>query len=206
VTQSAGANLQSFTFNAPRSQHRGVEVAFVWQMLPDSLPGVRLRASYLYDDQIYTSYVERLSAGGVSAAFDRSGNKIPGVMQNALTARLSYDQGDGALQGVGAYVEFDLRDSYVLDNANLLRVPSARLVNLGVNYTPPDAQGWLRGASFYVTVQNLFDATYVGSASNIANTLTAAGAQNGLASLETSTGSIYAGAPRSVVGGVRVKF
>jgi iron complex outermembrane receptor protein len=207
VTQSAGANLQSFTFNAPRSEHRGVELALDWQPLPSLLPGARINVAYLYDDQRYTSYTERLSAGSVSTAFDRSGNHIPGVMPNALTARLSYDQPDGPARGVGAYVEFDFRDAYALDNANLLRVPSARLVNLGLSYEPRDATGWLARARFYIAVQNLLDATYVGSTGNVANSINAAtGAQNGVSTLATTTGSIYAGPPRSVFGGVRLKF
>jgi iron complex outermembrane recepter protein len=200
VTQSAGANLQSFTFNAPRSQHRGVEAALRWQPLPASLPGVRFSLAYLYDDQRYTSYRERLSAGAQSALFDRSGNAIPGVMPNALTTRVSYEQPDGRARGLGFYAELDIRDGYAIDNANLLRVPSARLVNLGLSYTLADVR-------FYVAVQNVLDATYVGSTGNITNSIDPiTGTQNGRATLAGVTGSIYAGAPRSVFGGVRVKF
>ena len=42
VTQSPGAGLQNFTFNVPRSVHRGVEVAADWR----PLPGWRLIAAY----------------------------------------------------------------------------------------------------------------------------------------------------------------
>ncbi|MDB5365262.1 MAG: TonB-dependent receptor [Rhodospirillales bacterium] len=207
VTQSAGANLQSFTFNAPRSEHRGVELALDWQPLPSLLPGARLNLAYLYDDQRYTSYAEQLSAGSLSTTFDRSGKHIPGVMPNALTTRLSYDQPDGPARGLGAYVEFDFRDAYAIDNANLLRVPSARLINLGLSYEPRDAACWLARARFYVAVQNVLDATYVGSTGNVTNSISpTSGAQNGLSTLATTTGSIYAGTPRSVFGGVRVKF
>ena len=34
VTQSPGAGLQNFTFNAPRSIHQGVEMAADWRPLP----------------------------------------------------------------------------------------------------------------------------------------------------------------------------
>jgi outer membrane receptor protein involved in Fe transport len=44
VTQSPGAGLQNFTFNVPRSVHRGVEVAADWR----PVPGWRLIAAYTY--------------------------------------------------------------------------------------------------------------------------------------------------------------
>ncbi len=52
----------SYTFNAPRSEHRGVEVG--------GQVGVRARlvlltAAYTYDNQIYTQYTEQLSAGAL---------------------------------------------------------------------------------------------------------------------------------------------
>jgi iron complex outermembrane receptor protein len=56
-------------------------------------------------------------------------------------------------------------------------------------------------------VQNLFDTTYVGSASVIANSLNAAtGQQNPAAVLSAATGSIYAGVPRTVYAGVKARF
>ena len=55
-------------------------------------------------------------------------------------------------------------------------------------------------------VQNLLDQTYVGTASNITDSLNTAGVQNGAGSVANTSGSIYAGTPRSVFGGVRVKF
>jgi iron complex outermembrane recepter protein len=49
VTQSPGAGLQNFTFNVPKSVHRGVEVAADWR----PLPGWRLLAAYTWLDQFY---------------------------------------------------------------------------------------------------------------------------------------------------------
>ncbi len=61
--------------------------------------------------------------------------------------------------------------------------------------------------SFFASVQNLFDKTYVGSASVIANSLNAAtGTQNPGSVLMNSTGSIYAGQPRTVYAGVKTRF
>jgi len=207
VTQSAGANLQSFTFNAPRSEHRGVEVAADWHPLVSLLPGAHVSAAYLYDNQIYTRYSERLSAGTQSATFDRSGNHIPGIQPQYLNARLIYDQPTGVLEGLGAFVEWNYRESFLLDNANLLKAPGTTLVNLNLHYNAPAGRGLLSRVTWFASVQNLFDRTYVGSASNITNSINATtGAQNGADVLANSTGSIYAGSKRLIYGGVRVHF
>ena len=44
------------------------------------------------------------------------------------------------------------------------------------------------------------------TANNIANTVTAAGLQNPASVLANTTGSIYAGAPRTFVAGMKVAF
>lgn len=207
VTQSAGANLLSYTFNAPKSEHRGVEAAVTWRPAPDSLPGARLDLAYLYNNQVYTAYVERLSAGAFSSTFDRSGARIPGIAPHFLNARVAYDQADGPLAGLGAYAEFNVRSAWFLDNANILKVPGYTAVNIGAHYNVPEGRGALSGLRFYVSVQNVANRTYVGSASNVADTLNAStGLQNGLTTLQASTGTIYAASPRTVVGGVQVKF
>lgn len=211
VTQSAGVNLQSYTFNAPRSEHRGVELGLDWTPAPAALPGARLYVSYLYDDQRYTRYAERLTTGTASAVFDRSGGRIPGVAPSFGTVRLIYDvpqdASGGALRGLGGFVEGTGSDAYGLDNAGLLSAPGYVVVNADLHYDPPAEFGIVSRVRFYVDVQNLLDQRYVASASNITDTLSAAtGAQNGAEALAAATGSIYAGAPRSVFGGVRVKF
>ena len=57
VSQSAGPGLMNYSFNAPASEHRGIEA--VADVAP--APGWRLTASYLFNDQIYTDYNELLS-------------------------------------------------------------------------------------------------------------------------------------------------
>lgn len=104
VSQSAGVNTPagSYTFNAPASEHRGIELGATWQPLQASLPGARLKLSYTYDNQIYTKYTETLSNSTMARNFSRRGNLIPGVMPHFLDARVLYDQPDGWLQGLGA--------------------------------------------------------------------------------------------------------
>ncbi len=204
VSQSAGVNLLAYTSNVPRSVHRGIELGVSWRPLPGVLPGAKLDASYSYNDQYYTDFRERLTAGSVSAVLDRSGKAIPGVVPNFLNVRGGYDQPAGPLQGLGGFAELTWRDRFFADNSNLLAMPSATLVNVNLHYDPPRGAGRL---SFYASVQNLFDVTYVGSAAVIANSLNAStGAENPASVLANTTGSVYAGQPRTVYAGIKARF
>lgn len=207
VTQSPGVNLQSYTFNAPASAHRGVEVGLDWHPLPIVLSGARLRVSYMFDDQVYTEYSESLTTGTQTGRFNRSGNKIPGVVPNFLNTRVVYDQPAGKLRGFGGYLEANWRDNYQLDNANLLSAAGYTLLNVSTHYDPPPGHGTISRLRFFFDIQNLANKTYVGSAGNVTNSLnTTTGQQNGPDVLTTATGSIYAGTPRASYGGVRVRF
>ncbi|RYD96243.1 MAG: TonB-dependent receptor, partial [Sphingomonadales bacterium] len=207
ISQSAGVNLLAYTSNAPRSIRRGVEVGASWRPLPARLPGASIEGNYSYNDHHYTEFSERLTSGTVTALFDRDGNKIPGVIPTFVNGRIGYDQPDGALEGVGGFVELTYRSSYFIDNGNQLKIPGYTLANLNLHYGPPEGMGWLSRMRFFVSVQNLFDKTYVGSASVIANSLNpATGLQNPASVLMNSTGSIYAGVPRTIYGGVKARF
>ncbi len=203
VTQATplGSPNSSYTFNAPKSEHRGFELLAQWRFLPSW----RVTTAYTYLDQIYTSYTENISNGPVFG-FNRAGNKIPGISPNELTARLSYDQLSGALKGVGAFVEFQWRDAFYMDNANLLKAPGYELVNLNLHYDKPLQSEYLNSLHAYFEVRNVFDRTYVASANNIANTVTGAGVQNPASVLANTGGSIYAGSPRMFIAGMRFAF
>ncbi|MBI5319842.1 TonB-dependent receptor [Bradyrhizobium sp.] len=203
VTQAtpAGAPNTSYTFNAPRSEHRGVELAVDWRFLPTW----RLTAAYTYLDEFYTEYVEKIT-NGTTYSFNRVGNKIPGISPNELTARLSWDETSGPLRGLGAFVEVVWKDSFYMENANLLKAPGYELVNANVHYKTELASGSLKSLSLFLEVRNLLDRTYVASANNIGNTVTAAGVQNPASVLAATAGSIYAGAPRAFVAGMKIAF
>jgi iron complex outermembrane receptor protein len=203
VTQAtpAGAPNTSFTFNAPRSEHRGVELGADWRFYP----GWRFTAAYTYLDEVYTEYVENLTNGTVFS-FNRAGNKIPGISPNELTARLGYDAFSGSLAGLGAFVEVQWKDSFYMDNANLLKAPGYELVNLNVHYKTDLASDCFKALNLYLEVRNVFDRTYAASANNIANSVTALGVQNPASTLAGTTGSIYAGSPRTFIAGMKVAF
>jgi iron complex outermembrane receptor protein len=201
VSQATPLAGISYTFNAPRSEHRGVELAADWKFHP----GWRFTAAYTYLDEVYTEYSENIANGAVFS-FNRAGNKIPGISPNELTARLGYDELSGPLAGLGAFVEVQLKDSFYMDNANLLKAPGYELVNLNVHYKTGLVSDYFRALNLYLEVRNVFDRSYVASANNIGNSVTAAGVQNPASILANTTGSIYAGSPRAFVAGMKVAF
>ena len=207
VTQSAGANLQSYTFNAPSAAHRGMVAGVELHPLPQAVRGLSLFTAYTLDTQIYRRYTETLSAGSFSTSFDRAGQSLPGVVPNNLTARLSDEQTSRRYGAFGGYFETTWRDAYWLDNANLLKAPSATLLNADVHYDPPLAHGEWSRLHFYFELQNLANRTYVGSANNINDSISSAtGLENGAATVANTTGSFYAGMPRASYGGVQLRF
>ncbi len=124
-----------------------------------------------------------------------------------VNGRAGYDQPHGPLGGLGGFAEVTYRGRYVIDNSNLLAMPAYTLVNLNLHYDPPKSADWWSRISLYASVQNLFDRTYVGSASVISNSLNAAtGLENPASALSTTTGSIYAGQPRTIYAGIRTRF
>ena len=148
--------------------------------------------------------MERLSAGSQSTAFDRAGNKIPGVSPNELTAQLRYDQTDGRWTGFGGFLEYQWKDAFFMDNGNLLKAPAYNLFNFNLHYNTK-IENLTVGVFF--EVRNIFDRTYIASANNITNTISSVtGAQNPASVLADSTGSIYAGAPRTFVTGMKIQF
>jgi iron complex outermembrane receptor protein len=80
------------------------------------------------------------------------------------------------------------------------------LVNLNVHYKTDLVSDYLKTLSLYLEVRNVFDRTYVASANNIGDSVTALGGQNPASILATTTNSIYAGSPRTFVAGMRVAF
>jgi len=203
VSQSPGAGLQTYTFNAPASEHRGIEVGADWAFAP----GWRGTLAYGFDDQIYTRYTEQLSAGSLTRRFDRAGNHIPGVPAHQLLARVGYDVPTGPLAGLGAFVETVAQGDFYLDNANQLKAPGYIVVNANLHYATELTGGYAKRFSVYIEVRNLFDATYIGSAQNLANSISGTtGIQNNASVLANTTGSVFAGAPRNIVGGMRLSF
>jgi iron complex outermembrane receptor protein len=216
ITQTPGAGLQSYTFNVPSSAHRGLVAGIDWHPLPQLISGLRFRAAYQLDDQVYRNYIETLNAAAsgsypaVSVAFDRSGNSVPGIIPDNLSVRLAYDEPSYRHGNFGAYVETTYRSGLWLDNANLLPVSSATVMNFDVHYDPAPGHGLWSRTHFYFDLENLADRAFIGSTNNatdVLNNVAGVGVESTGATLSTSaTGLLYAGAPRLSIGGFRVKF
>jgi iron complex outermembrane recepter protein len=152
-------------------------------------------------------YTEQLSAGSLTRRFDRAGNQIPGVPAHQLLARLGYDVPAGPFAGLGAFVETVVQGDFYLDNANLLKAPGYAVVNANLHYATELTGGYAKRLSVYLEIRNVFDTTYVSSAQNLSNSISGAtGLQNNAAVLARTTGSVFAGAPRNIVGGMRLSF
>ncbi|MBN9247804.1 MAG: TonB-dependent receptor [Hyphomicrobium sp.] len=192
----AGNSGSSYSFNAPASEHRGVEVAADFALAD----GLRLTASYIRNDQYYTDYSEQLS--GAAKLAIRDGNKIPGISPNEFTTRVSYDFTHGPFKGVGAFAEYEWHDGFFMENANLLKAPGYELVNVNVHHNMEFSSGPVRSLMTYFEIRNLFDETYISSANNITDRV----GSTATTLADTGTGSIYAGAPRSYFGGMKVRF
>jgi iron complex outermembrane receptor protein len=209
LTQSPGAGLLNYTFNAPGSAHRGVEALTDWR----PIEGWRILANYSYNNQVFTNFTELLGTAGATGRtghFNRAGYKIPNVAPHTATARLAYDQPFGDYKGLGAFVEYVYQSSYYLDNGNVLTMPSYGLVNANVHFDR-DIEAWpVKNFAVYFEVRNIFDRNWIASANNIQNSVALFGGavvQNGYATLaQNGTGSIYAGNPRLFQGGVKFKF
>ncbi|GAB6845087.1 iron complex outermembrane receptor protein [Methylorubrum rhodinum] len=214
VSQSPGAGLSNYTFNAPASEHRGIELAATYAFAP----GWNGVLAYTFDDQVYIDYVEQLSvrrvapelpAGfeNVTRPFNRAGNRIPGVPDHQLLARLGYDVPTGPLAGLGGFAEVVAQGGYYADNSNLLKVPGYAIVNLNLHYSALLPDGYAKRIDLYGEVRNVLDTVYVASANPLANTLNRdTGLLNGRGALASTVGSIYAGAPRTFVAGMKLSF
>lgn len=208
LAQRPGAGKLTYQYNAPGSVHRGVELAGEYEMYE----GLKGLLNYTYNNQVFTDYIEkRNSAGGApytanSYYFNRAGYKIPNVPAHQLTTRLTYDQPYGDLKGLGGFLEYIYQYSYYVDNGNQLTIPSYGLVNLNAHYKREINNSYLKEMTAFVEVTNLLDTSWVSGATNVTNSLTYGYQNPGWYLAQNGTGLIYAGAPRGVMGGVKVKF
>ncbi|MEJ0070960.1 MAG: hypothetical protein WDO24_22020 [Pseudomonadota bacterium] len=88
-----------------------------------------------------------------------------------------------------------------------MKVPSSELVNFNLHYSPTIGGSYFPGLTLFFEVDNLLNQTYVASANNVSDSINAAnGQQNGAGTVAAAGSSIYAGAPRSYFGGLKLKF
>lgn len=197
VSQVPLSGRSSYTFNAPASEHRGIELAATYAFAP----GWNGVLAYTFDDQVYTDYVEQLRSQSGPQPANRAGNRIPGVPDHQLLARVGYDVPTGPLAGLGGFAEVVAQGAYFVDNANLLKIPGYAIVNLNVHYSALLPAGYAKRIDLYGEVRNVLDTVYVASANPVANAF-----GDTVADLAGRPSSIYAGAPRTFVAGMKLSF
>jgi iron complex outermembrane receptor protein len=206
LTQSPGVNLLSYTFNAPLAIHKGLESTFEVRAPGNVMNGLRLQGSYTRLVEYYDSYIETLTAGAFSQAFDRHGKYIPGITPHTLTSRIAYDRPTGELSGFGSYLEYSYRDKFWLDNSNLIQAPGYNVWNFNVHYDGRPSNSALRGFHLLFEIQNLTNRIWVASASNLSNSLNSSTGVQSDAIVLSNSGSLYAGNPRTFIVSLRRVF
>ncbi|MDJ0449809.1 TonB-dependent receptor [Methylocystis sp. JR02] len=208
LAQRPGAGKLTYQFNAPGSVHRGAEFAADYELRE----GLKWLVNYTYNNQVFTNYIEQRNSGGGAPYsantyyLNRAGYKVPNVPAHQLTTRLTYDQPNGDFKGLGAFIEYIYQYSYYIDNGNQLTIPSYGLLNLNAHYKRELSDSFLKEFTAFVQVNNVLNQNWVAGATNLTNTLLYGFQAPGSYLAQNATGSIYAGAPISVQGGVKVKF
>lgn len=155
--------------NAGRSRHTGLEVG--WTAL--LTPKLDLVGSYTLSDFILTEFAAlTVNSAGATVLTDFDGKTLPGVARHRLGGELRARPIAGLTAGVGAewqsrtYVENSNADegtvyftnfgSTTVNAVPFRSVSPFALVHLNASYA------W-RGATFFASVENVFDKRYVGN-------------------------------------------
>ena len=190
VTASPGAGLSSFTTNAPRADHRGVELTGTWR----PWRAAYWSNSYTFNDAVYKTFNETIGPGVV---IDRSGQKVPGVERQLLNSRLGLETAARS----GAWIEANWVPPYYLNNSNTLRAPEAVVFNLNAHYTRPLKGDWLKQLTAYFEIHNLVDRKVVGSAVVVSDSPT-----DTPATIASGKQAFFEGEPLSFYGGLKLSF
>ena len=161
----------SVSKNAPESQYRGVELSWTW--LP--VEGWRITQAYTHMDSKYVKFQDRLVVPGQGLQYlNQAGHSVPGVENNVLNTKVSYEHPSG----FGGWVEGSWVDSFFVNNNNTLATPAYWLFNLNVHGTYKiQNNSYIRFAKPYFELDNIFNKTYVGSAVPVADSIADANKQ-----------------------------
>ena len=124
-----------------------------------------------------------------------------------LLARIGYDQAGGPARRARRLRRDRGAGRLLHRQRQPAAAPGYAVLNANIHYATELTGGYAKRLSLYLEVRNLLDTTYVASAQNLDDTLSrTTGLQNGAAVLAGTAGSIFAGAPRNVVGGLKLSF
>ena len=146
-----------FYFTAGEAGRGGAELGGQIQHGPVTLTGSFAYAHYRYLDYV----VDSVHYGNSGAFADYADNKVVGIPDFTYAAGLQW--APGALHGVQARIHVSGATDYWADDANSVNVPGHGIVSATVALGRPLRLGGRLGLRGFVTVNNVFDRTYVGS-------------------------------------------
>ncbi|HMO29450.1 TonB-dependent receptor [Enterovirga sp.] len=172
---NAALGIPASTFNADRTTHQGVELAFGVDLWSDLLgPGV---GDKLALRQVYTWNDFRFDHDPVYG-----NNRIAGIPQHVLRTILAYTHPSGFF--IAPTLDWVPQGAFA-DHANTLRVPGYTLIGVQAGMELG------RGVTLYVDARNLANKRYVSDIGAVAD------------ARKTATTIFYPGEGRSIFGGVR---
>jgi iron complex outermembrane receptor protein len=198
VTQApAGTSgTSSYTSNAPRSRHQGVEAKI--DVYP--LAGFFWSSAFTFNDHEYTEFSEKLST--TTAAVDRKGKKIPGVERFQLNSRLGYDTAKiNNRMSAGGFIEVNWVDKFYINNSNTFEQPSYVVWNANLHASKSFDRAMFKSVTFFFDCRNVFNKKYIGSSLVVADSPTSTPT-----SLASSSRAFFSGSDRSYFGGVKLAF
>ncbi len=150
-----------FYFSAGEARRRGAELGLSARLQGGlSLQGALTLSDNKYVDYRVDSVHYNIARAGQFA--DYSGNKIVGVPGSMSTISATWQP--AALRGFGVNYTLQRMGDYWADDANKVKVPSFVLSNVTFSYDQPVLARGGVGIRTFLTVNNLADRSYIGSA------------------------------------------
>jgi iron complex outermembrane receptor protein len=148
-----------FYFTAGRVRRQGAELG----LAVNAAGGLSARGALTVNRHQYTEYlVDSVHYGAAGRFADYGGNRVVGVPGVHFGAALALEP--AALDGLRLEAGVAGTDSYFADDANRVEVSGHALVNASALYEHANLFGTGKGVRAFVTVNNLFDRRYIGSA------------------------------------------
>ena len=148
-----------FYLTAGRVRRRGAELG----LRVGAAGGLSLQTALAFADHRYTEYVvDSVHYGAPGAFADYSGNRVVGVPD--FTYAVAVELAPAILKPVRLRFAVQGMSSYFADDANQVQVPAYRIATATLGTDEALGIGGGLGVTGFVTVANLFDRHYIGSA------------------------------------------
>ena len=148
-----------FYFTAGKTHRTGAELGLAAR----TKSGLSLATALTWSSNKYDEYlVDSVHYQRPGATADYSGNEMVGVPRWIYSLTLGYEP--AALGGLRLQASVQGSGKYFADDANAVNVPGYTLVNAGVSMGSPVKLRRGLGLSGYLSINNLFDRNYIGSA------------------------------------------